>query len=272
MIIDGTALYDPTFWGAVNCTDKDYFSDPGINCSGLKTIKSKSAYHYHMFEKIDYSKDTEAFRIGSLIHALVLGTPHISEFAVYDGKSKNSDKYREWFKTQPEGTEAVLERELETARKIYKYAYEQNDLIKMLKETAQHKEIAAFSDRLGYRTKAKADALYLPEGEEGDGIIWDVKTTNDLFEFYRDARKYGYHMGDVWYRDVFQSALKRRFDYRLIVIEKKYPYSVVDYNFSDRVLAQGRKWIDEAFAQYCVGFDSGVWAKPASKITLDWGY
>lgn len=270
MAIHQTSEYHSGFYGAINCTDKQYFSDEGINCSGLKTIKSKSAYHYHMFKKTNQDRDTEALRIGTLIHALVLGTPHISEFLVFDGASKDSKKYREWLETQPKGKVVVLERELEAARKIYRYAYEQNGLIKMLKETANHHEIGAFYDRLGYRTKAKADALYLPEA--GDGVIWDLKTTNDLFKFYRDARDYGYHMGDVWYREIFQSALKRRLSYRLIVIEKKYPYSVVEYDFSARVIAQGKRWIDEAFAQYCVGFDTGIWSKPPTNITLDWGY
>jgi len=262
--------YDSSFYGAVQCTDKQYFSDSGINCSGLKTIKQKSPYHFHMYDKINFNKDTEALRIGTLIHALVLGTPHISEFGVFDGASKNSVKYREWIEKQPEGQTVVLERELEFARKIYKHAYEQNDLIRMIKEKSHHFEIAAFHDRLGYRTKAKADALYFPE--EGDGIIWDLKTTNDLFKFDRDARNYGYHMQDVWYREIFQSALKRRFDYRLIVVEKSYPYSVVEYSFSDRVLDQGKRWIDEAFGKYCVGFDTGVWSKPETNILLDWRY
>ena len=269
-MIQTSNRYTRKFLGVVDCTDEQYFSDSGINCSGLKTIKSKSAYHFHMFNKLKKERDTEALRIGTLVHALVLETPHISEFKVYDGASKNSQKYRDWFDKQPEGCEVVLERELETARKIYRYAYEQNDLIKQIKETAQHKEVAAFHDRLGYRAKAKADALYLPES--GDGIIWDLKTTNDLFKFDRDARKFGYHMGDVWYREIFEAALGRRLDYRLIVVEKNYPYSVVDYGFSDRVLNQGKKWIDEAFAKYCVGVDSGVWAKPETNIILDWGY
>lgn len=270
MPIHANAEYSSAFYGAVNVPDKQYFADPGINCSGLKTIHSKSAYHYQMFNQINFNKDTEAFRIGSLIHALVLDTPKISDFAVFDGAGKGSKKYQEWLAGQPEGVVVVLERELEAAQKIYKYAYKQNDLIKQLKDQAEHKEIAAFGDRLGYRTKAKADALHLPDG--GDGVIWDVKTTNDLFKFYRDARDYGYHMQDVWYRDVFQGVLERRLAYKLIVIEKNYPYSVVKYDFSDRVLVQGRKWIDKAFAQYCVGFDTGIWAKPATNITLDWGY
>ena len=275
MAISQSVRYHKEYYGAINITDETYFADPGINCSSLKTIRSMSGYHWHIFEKVNFKKDTEAFRLGTLIHALILGTPNIEAFTCYDGASKDSKKYRDWLADEArEGVnscDVVLEREMEKAKKIYKYAFEQNGLISELQTTCQHKEVAAFYSKCGYRAKAKADALCLMGGDE-DGIIWDVKTTNDLFKFPRDAREFGYHMQDSWYREIFSGALQSRFGYRLLVIEKNYPYSVVHYDFSDRVLSQGRRWINEAFAEYCVGLDTGVWRKPNTNITLDWGY
>ena len=280
MAITVGAQYSKGMLGPVICSDEDYFADEGINCSGLKTIKQKSPYHWHMYDRVSFDKDTEAKRIGTLIHAMALGTPSLEEFEYFDGASLTSKKALDFIealkkKHTEDGTpvpRVMLERELTSATKIYKYAREQNSLLEDLQVVANYKEIACFISRHGYRAKAKADALWLPSDPDVDGIIWDLKTTNDLFDFAKSARKYAYHMQDNWYRDIFQNAFKKRFQYRLVVVEKNYPYSVVWYEFSDRVLNQGRQWIDEAFAQYCVGADTGVWRKPESKIVLDWRY
>ena len=270
MTIEVQTSYRQGILGPVICDDKDYFADKGINCSGLKTIKQKSAYHYHMYARANTDSDSEALRIGTLIHALVLETPQIESFAFYDGASFNSKAAKE-FVEKNKGTRCFLERELEKAKRIYKNAYEQNDLIELVKNT-DYQEIACFVHRQGYRSKCKADALVLPKDDGTDGIIWDVKTTGDFFEFAKSARKYGYHMGDYWYRQIFQQAFGRRFEYRLLVIEKNYPFTVVEYEFSERVLKQGKQWTEEAFAKYCVGKDTCVWRKPDTKILLDWGY
>ena len=255
--------YTTGYLGLINCTDEQYFADPGINNSGLTTIKNKSPYHFHMLKRYD-NKTTPALRIGSLVHALVLESPPLDDFPVFDGASFKSKAGAEFLEANKN---SVLKSELEKAQKIVKYASEQNDLISNLQEKAQHKEVSVFVDRMGFRAKAKADAIY--HSEKG-GIIWDVKTTEDLFDFVWSCRKYGYHMQRAWYMELFQLQMKRKMEYRLLVIEKKYPYSVVEYNFSDRVNAAGRRAMEEAFASYTHCEMSGVWIKPDTNITLDW--
>lgn len=266
--------YNKDFYGAIFCPDKTYFDDPGINNSGLHTIKTKSPYHFHMLKKYDEDKTTEAFRIGHMVHALILGTPPLDFYISYSAtkslRGKAYEDFKDHLKEKGIEGEIVLESEKEQAEKIYKYAREQNDLIDQLQSTSQYKEIAGFYNWMGYRCKAKADAIHLPD--DGDGILWDIKTTNDLFKFHKSARDYGYHMQQAWYRKIFQSIFKRRLDYRLLVIEKKYPYSVVEYDFSDRVKDQGRRWMEEAFSKYAMAIDTGIWAKPDTKITIDWRY
>jgi len=260
--VDESSCYTREYTGLINCDDSVYFADRGINNSSLNIILKKSPYHYQV---LNQNSQTESMRLGSLIHAMILGTPPLDDFKVWDGASFSSKAYDNWSDENP--GKHVLAKELQKARAVVDRAFGFNDILTNMIDDADEMEIAVFRDVMGYRVKAKADALAF--GDER-ATIWDIKTTQNLFDFVFSAKKYCYHMQRAWYVRHYAAALRKPVDFKLVVIEKNYPNAVVLYDFSDRVIEQGVDMVDQAFGIYTACMNSGVWSKPPSNIVLDW--
>lgn len=248
--------------GLVKCTDRQYFADNGLNSSSLKLILDKSPFHYMKLKQ--FEETSEALRVGTLVHAKILGTSET--FTVWDGASFNSKAYREFLEENPDGYH-VLQKEMDLADKIVEKARKYNNNIDLMLEEAEHYELGVFCNVAGIRGKGKIDAIRL----SGERIkMWDIKTTSNIFDFQYSARKYRYHLQAAWYTKLVSKVCDKPVDFELIVIEKSYPFTVVNWGFSDRVLEDGVKQMSRAFGQYMNGIANNYWPALPENNVLDW--
>ena len=174
-------------------SDKDYFADPAIDQSGLKQWMISPAKYVASLEQ---PNDSPALRLGSLIHANVLGTDFESyalkpNLRTKDGKAKAAELIEQ-------GKTLVSEDDLDIAESMAEVSWPLFDHAKGKAEQA------IFEEYKGLHLKGKYD--WLPSEPDSDGVlrIVDYKTTTDATEFPYHAWKYGYHIQAAYYMMLYR--------------------------------------------------------------------
>ena len=83
-----------------------------------------------------------------------------------------------------------------------------------------------------------------------DGIIWDLKTTNDSGDFAYSAKKYSYPRQAAFYLDGAKAMGMNATGFGWIVVEKEAPYGLQFYKCSEFSLEAGRQQYKPLAALY----------------------
>lgn len=217
-----------------------------VHFSQLRHL-AKSPAHYKAALDAPHV-DTPAFRLGRLVHTLVLGGP---EVVVWDGGQRRGKEWAEFQKTH-DGLEIVTADEMETAQGMADSVLGCGDARDLL--AGEHERI--FNWSIGGRECAgRLDVL-------GPDFITELKTTTDAEpeRFGRTATRLGYHAQLTWYLDGATAAgIGEPYRAYVIAIEKAPPYVVTPLELTPRALDMGRRTYRLWFERLLVCEASDAW-------------
>jgi len=226
-----------------------------LHFSALKKM-ARSPAHYKAALEMP-SEDKPAFRLGRLVHTLVLGGP---AYEVWDGGQRRGKAWDEFVKAN-EDVDIVSTDELETARGMADSVLADMAARDLL--VGEHE--CLFTWRIGERDCAgRLDVL------DPLGFITELKTTTDAEpdRFGRTAVRLGDAAQLAWYLDGAKAAGIGTPDRAYIVaVEKAPPYVVTCLELTPRALEMGRRtyrlWLEQLLvceaSDSWPGYVQGIW-------------
>ena len=239
-------------------SDEEYFADTAIDQSGLKKWMISPAKYVASLEQ---PEDSPVLRLGSLIHAQVLGTD-VESYAVKPDMRTKLGKAKAAELTEA-GRTLVSQDDLTLAESM---ATVTSPLFDHARGTAEQ---AIFEDYKGLRLKGKFD--WLPSEADDDGVlrIVDYKTTSDATQFPYHAWKYGYHIQAAYYMMLYRLEGYQGFlGFRFIAQEKTAPYDYMAYDTDENQpeIQLASKRIGKALSEMAaMGVGTPGWEDKASK-------
>lgn len=239
-------------------SDEEYFADPAIDQSGLKQWMISPAKYVASLEQ---PEDTPVLRLGSLIHAHVLGTDVESYAVKPDMRTKKGKEIAA--KLKGNDVTLVSGDDLALAEEMSQVTWPLFD------HERGAAEQAIFEDYKGLKLKGKYD--WLPSEPDDDGVlrIVDYKTTSDATQFPYHAWKYGYHIQAAYYMMLYRLEGYDGFlGFRFIVQEKTAPYDYMVYDTDEQQpeIQLASKRIGKALSEMAaMGVGAPGWEAKASK-------
>ncbi len=240
-----------------------YRSYEGYNQSYLKTVYSDGILHAE-YDRLNTQEETEALRIGSLFHALVLEPKTVDErYAVapkVDRRTKEGKQEYELFLTEAVNKSVVSDKEYLIASQMASSTIHHS--LKHLHMENCDFEIA-FTGRATVRyhigeqvhgasfpIKGKLDIL--AHKINGDIEIRDLKSmgklTND--DVRKSAKDRLWALQSAFYTDAVYAGFKaNKVDFVYYCTEKAAPYHTHDWQCTEEMLARGRGIYADAFMQ-----------------------
>ena len=234
-----------------NMSYSDYAARPGARSNQLKTILERSPAQSRI-----QAPDSGAFRIGRAIHSACL-TPNMfpMQFSqVTDRRTKDGKAAAAL--AESAGRETLTPNEWELALQIAASA--RKDFAGILDHGKP--EVSLFWEQDGVQCKARPDWI----GD--DGILYDLKSTEDVseFSFTHDATRYGYPFQLWYYLMGCQACGLKITDAKIIGAEKSPPYAARLFEFERRPHVPGpfdlaAKQVSEALEIYRTCEKAGAW-------------
>lgn len=240
-----------------------YRSYEGYNQSYLKTVYTDGILHAE-HERLNPSEETEALRIGSLFHALVLEPKTVEQVYIVapkvDRRTKEGKLEYDLFLSQATNKSVVSDREYLTATMMANSTIPHS--LKHLHKDNCDFEIA-FTGRATVRyhigeevhgasfpIKGKLDIL--AHKLNGDIEIRDLKSmgklTND--DVRKSAKDRLWALQSAFYTDAVYAGFKpNKVDFVYYCTEKAAPYHTHDWQCTEEMLARGRGIYAHAFMQ-----------------------
>lgn len=237
----------------VNQIDERQYRDAkGLNKSLLvKFMKSPRHYLAALNER---SEPTDSMRLGTSLHAELFRDEPKNEYAVskkVDNRTKEGKEYTAEFNAKHAGKAIISEDQDVHLKGMMKSLMGCNRFKKMYEATT-HKEMGIFADYISdahnpFRMKGMLDGYI-----ESEGVIYDVKTTQDAsFDKFRwDFNSFAYGLQQVHYTDLLvKTGLEFR-DFVFVVVENKAPYNVAYYQLSREKYGKVRGDWNDAMEYY----------------------
>jgi len=240
-------------------SNSEYHSSDAMSSSGLKTIASSSVWHYLRKE----FKDSDAVRLGSAVHSLLL-EPEIfhDEFIVYKKDQFNlrtkagREEKAEWEKQHSD--KIVLNEIQETVlnRIQERFDDEKDDQVVLAKEYMKGQiELSHYLNYDGVPVRVRPDTI-------GDDFISDIKTINPTFGkpltpalFKREIVSRNYDLQAMFYSDMCGRDPK---NFRFIVVQTSFPYEVFVCGLTDQMIYDGRIKYQEALTEWKLYKEQGI--------------
>lgn len=238
----------------------EYNAIPALNFSMAKHLL-RSPAHFKAAED-EEREETDAMRIGTLVHAMVLEGKDLRDlYAIKPkGMSFATTEGKEWKAAQ--SLPILKEEDANGIPRIAEAITRNPDAVALLKGCPQRERAITFEMR-GIACKALLDA------SGTDGTSWavsDLKTAMDASprEFAKQAFKMHLDMQAAWYSDglAIVEGLEVHPWFAWIVVEKKPPFFNVVYEPEEAMLETGRAKIELAIKRYKDCMKTGVWPMP----------
>lgn len=232
--------------GLVGDVDEDwYHSDPvahewgSLSVSAAKLLVPPNPAAKFAYARKNGRLPTKAQKLGTLAHALTLGTPP-GDLAILD--FENRTRTKAFIAAEKEaldaGQQVVLRKERDEAQAIAD-AIRLDPTAGPLLEGAVDREVSGFwrDEEFGIWLRMRMDAHTLNAWQMP--TILDLKSTRDASpaEFAKAVAEYGYHRQDVQYRQGLAALLGlddwRDADFIICAVETEPPYLVATYRVSD---------------------------------------
>jgi hypothetical protein len=117
----------------------------------------------------------------------------------------------------------------------------------------EHREVTVRTEIEGVAVQGRIDATDL------SSTIIDLKTTRDIDDFAREARRYMYTHQMAMYRRMMYNEIDKVCDCYLVVVEKQQPYRVGVFRITNDNLDVAYDEVREAIIMYRGCVRSGVW-------------
>lgn len=262
----------------LDMAEEDYHSHDSVSRSTIWKLHLHSPLHCRV-----PVEETPAMSFGSAYHAYVLEP---TEF----GKRY---AFKDWDARTPEGkvaaqsaSEAGLtllgEKSREVAGRLRRDMQQMREILsqgfmgKLLSANDAVTEASAFAvdNETGLTMRCRPDRWH-----PSKGLMWDLKSLADItpYGFIQSCKKFGYHVQEAWYRDVWQAATGKPVKgFMFVCQEKKAPYDFRIYQLAEADVNVGRQIYKRALATYAECLETGMWPgydKTVETIELPmWAY
>jgi exodeoxyribonuclease VIII len=239
----------------------DYHASEGISKSGLDKI-NRSPAHYKYPKK---SKSTRNMEIGTAIHAAILEPERFDkEYCVVSCDSRQKKEYKEQAAkftgemtlTKPESVNVLGMRE----------SVESNlDAMKLLRIEGDA-ELSAFATdpETGIQIRARYDWI------TKDGIVVDVKKTQDLRKFAKSVAEYRYHVQEAFYRHVYRLITGEELKaFYFLAVEEESPHSNELFLLDDLSREIGEHYYRKDLRTYARCVENNYWPHGEFETVLE---
>ena len=255
-----TRILPPT----ANLTRAEYEAIPALSYSGMKEL-ARSPAHYKSW-LTDKREETKALRIGKAVHCAFL-QPDLwaktyKAIPKCDRRTKEGKAvYEAFLDSKKDGDIALPFEEYELATEVAQAAERISD--------AHIVRTGAWAETPLTAKDCKTPIKGIPDLIDGDGWIYDLKTTDDATEraVLRTILQYGYHIQAAHYLTLASAHVDGIKGFRLIFVEKEKPYAGAVYEIAGDLLELGRKTAAALYQTYdkCVAEDN--WPGLPSHVT-----
>lgn len=229
-----------------------------VRFSRLKLLAQSAAHYADACQ--DDREETLSMRLGSGVHALVLGTPVV----VFDGVRRG--KAWDAFSAEHAGELILSEREHADASAIADAVRRSTLASRIICGDGLVREQRIEWRWLGRHCAGTPDVV-------GPGFVADLKTTRDAEpgRFTRDAIRAGYHAQLAWYGlGLEQLGERRPDDLYVVAVENKRPHCVTVLRLTDEARAAGERLCIAWMERLAVAIEANHWgAYSESIVPLD---
>ena len=206
--------------------------------------------------------ESPALAFGRAVHSYTLEGPEefYRRFTVSDGPvnaktnapyGRATAKYQEWLAQQTK--EIVPSKDFETVEAMAESVWSHREAHELLANGTPENTIRLEEGEVDVPSQARLD-WFSPDY----GIV-DLKTTGDaLCWFEKAARDFSYAYQMAFYRKLLEIRSGVKFPVYLIAVEKKAPFNVGVFKYSDEVLDQAEAVNRETIREFAECRDSGV--------------
>jgi len=225
---EGLVRYEPalSLSGVVlGMSDVEYHARPELSSTGARLLLDSPARFKH---RLDHPIKGAALDLGTITHALVLGTPDPAQ--VIEGGRGKTERERE---ARAAGKIPVLAEDYAVAQGMAE-AVLAHKRARFLLEQDGHSEASVFATdpETGVKVRARFDRLL-------GALSVDLKTTSGSASaqgFGQSAARYGYPVQEAFYIDALAWATgEQRAPMQFIVVEKAAPHLVAVHQFDEAV-------------------------------------
>jgi len=230
----------------------EYCQWDAVNNSSLGPLL-KSPAHYRAAQTAP-RKDTEAFRLGRLVHQTLLEpenllTHHVvepdltagivradgSDYSNVRATKEHKERYKEWAASV--APKEIVSQDWVDRSMAMLASLKQNERARTWLTESSRRETSIVWDEptTGIRCKSRLDLWC-----ECDCLIPDLKTTADICDFSRSIGKFSYFRQAAFYCDAAEAATGKRHDCAFIAVETEAPFSVRAAVLDDDSLYAGR--------------------------------
>lgn len=229
------------------------------------------AYHYMNSERVA----TPAMIFGQAYHAVLEGTferDYCTDDAIVQriggSKPRATKEYKEWAESL---TKKLISHDDYLQILSMRKQLEKTEIVKRINAFNLVQEQPFYAEIDGYKVKCKPDGLQLNRGKNGEHLIIDWKTTDDLKYIERTIIKYGYDVQAALYCEIISKLNEGKETNMLFIFqEKNAPYDVLPVLIKwggDAMFNGKRKWREYAKqAKQC--FETNNWPS-AGDLLID---
>lgn len=244
-------MSDHIFDGIHSMPAQQYRQAHGLSKSDLDLIAISPA-HYKARDL--RSKDTEATRMGTLIHSAILEPDGLAFHVKPEGMNFATKEGKAW-KLEHTSAPIITSDEWKTMTGIVASVHA-HPMAKRLLSGGKSERCLFGKDSQGTVRKGRLD--YLPDN---GNIIVDVKTCENAGprEFERSIYNYRYHAQAAYYVDLANLCGMEKEVFCFIAVEKQPPYAVAVYRLDQDAMEFGRMLYERDLQIYRNCRTSGVW-------------
>ena len=262
--------------------DKVYFGWDAVNNSSLGPALRSMAHYRAALDRT--RTPTPAMEFGRFCHTVVLEPELLPATYVVmpDFAAELRDEYK-----NPKATKAYKEkvaefRELHADKEVVEGAWYDQALAMiaavkacptaagLLRCEGETETSIVWDDPLtGLRCKARIDK------RAGDGLLADLKTTQDCSQFSRSMYQYGYARQAAFYCDGLEVLTGESYRLAFVAVEKEPPHATLSGIVSDAAMEYGRREYQDILRKICHGRAFDKWPGYDQPGELDlpaWAY
>lgn len=245
-----------------------------ISNSMLSLLKQSPTLFYRRYVLGQTTEPSDAMRLGSYLHAMVLEPETLTErFAIMpkvDRRTKEGKEQWARFQENNKGLDWVTQDQ-----------HEQAELL--ANAILRHKAFGLYAGQIPasvieeridfsfgeYACRCKPDMVHVPSG-----VCWDLKTTKaaNPKAFATSVVDYGYHRQAAFYKAALREEYGQEFRFMFMVVETSEPYEAAIYELDDEAIEQGEAELSVLLDEYRLRMASNDWtpefAKGLNRLSL----
>ncbi len=236
--------------------NEDYHSSEATSKSKLWTLYTKTPFHMRFVER----KPSTAFDFGSAAHTAIL-EPELLEQEVYRGPvDRRGNKWKEAMDFAEYSNMVCLTESDFDAVMVIRDLADTIPQLRLMREGDKFIEMSCYAhdEEFNVPIKCRPDLFNVRHGLMAD--IKNMASADDR-DFARDVFKFGYHVQDAAYQDIWNKGAP---EYKcegffFIAFEKCEPPTVALYELDAAAVAEGYAIYRKALQQYAACVEDDHW-------------